>query len=338
MFVAVAKRSPETVAPMMDAFVNHPVFWVRMYSVQAVMAAKDAARLEKLASDKDDNVVEAALPGLLVLRTPHAMDLIVAAMGRMDVQLLRSAALLVKDQAGEARVKDALLAAIRRLTTERKETSRDARVALLDAYATAAGADGAGALAFLLKDFDPFIAQKAGAIVQQLTGQPARVEPNPPPRGWPQQFNDLRNQCVSVALSNAKSFGLKMAPGYAPLAADRFLKLALVDHYYDGLTFHRLVPNFVIQGGSPGANEYSGHQFFMRDEIAGRNSRGTVGLSTRGRNTADAQIYINLVDNARLDQDYTVFASVFAADLPVVDAIEEGDVMTKITPTRCPQK
>ena len=45
----------------------------------------------------------------------------------------------------------------------------------------------------------------------------------------------------------------------APITVRRFLELALHDHYYDGLTFHRVVPNFVIQGGSPGANEYVGH-------------------------------------------------------------------------------
>jgi cyclophilin family peptidyl-prolyl cis-trans isomerase len=74
----------------------------------------------------------------------------------------------------------------------------------------------------------------------------------------------------------------------------------------------------------------------MRDEIGARNSRGTVGLSTRGRNTADAQFYINLVDNSRLDQDYTVFASVHPPDMPAVDAVQEGDVMRRMAQVRCP--
>jgi cyclophilin family peptidyl-prolyl cis-trans isomerase len=125
-----------------------------------------------------------------------------------------------------------------------------------------------------------------------------------------------------VNLASGRSFTMQMDPRAAPITVDRFLKLALKDHYYDGLTIHRVVPNFVIQGGSPGANEYAGHKEYMRDEIAGSNVRGTVGLSTRGRNTADAQFFINLVDNARLDYQYTVFAHV--ADMGAVDAIEEG--------------
>src|SRR5260221_10337728 len=103
---------------------------------------------------------------------------------------------------------------------------------------------------------------------------------------------------------------MRMALGMAPITVDRFLTLATKDHYYDGLTVHRVVPNFVVQGGGPGANEYAGHKDYMRDEISAfsANVRGSVGLSTRGRNTADSQFFVNLVDNPRLDHDYTVFA------------------------------
>jgi cyclophilin family peptidyl-prolyl cis-trans isomerase len=100
--------------------------------------------------------------------------------------------------------------------------------------------------------------------------------------------------------------------------------------YYNGLTFHRVVPNFVIQGGSPGANEYIGDAAFMRDELGSwPHVRGAVGISTRGRDTGDAQIFIDLVDNPRLDHDYTVFAQVLNG-IDVVDRILEGDVIEKI--------
>ena len=137
-------------------------------------------------------------------------------------------------------------------------------------------------------------------------------------------------------MASGKAFALRMNLEAAPVTVDRFLTLALTDHYYDGLTIHRVVPNFVIQGGGPGANEYSGHKDYMRDEIGAGNGRGTVGLSTRGRNTADGQFYINLIDNARLDPDYTVFGRVISPDMAAVDAIEEGDVMREISRVRCP--
>ena len=98
--------------------------------------------------------------------------------------------------------------------------------------------------------------------------------------------------------------------------------------YFNNLSFHRIVPNFVIQGGSPGANEYMGQGPFMRDEV-GRLShrRGTVGISTRGRDTGDAQIFINLVDNLRLDFDYTVFGEVIAGP---IERILEGDTIREV--------
>jgi len=100
--------------------------------------------------------------------------------------------------------------------------------------------------------------------------------------------------------------------------------------YYNGLTMHRIVPNFVVQGGSPGANEYVGIGDFMRDELGLQsNLRGTLGLSTRGRDTGDGQFFINLVDNFRLDHNYTVFARI-TEGLENLDKIQEGDVIESI--------
>ena len=89
-----------------------------------------------------------------------------------------------------------------------------------------------------------------------------------------------------------------------------------------------MAANFVIQGGSPGANEYSGDPLFMRDEV-GLHVRGTAGVSTRGRDTGDAQIFVNLVDSPRLDHVYTVFGTVVAG-MDVVDGILEGDVIERV--------
>jgi cyclophilin family peptidyl-prolyl cis-trans isomerase len=59
--------------------------------------------------------------------------------------------------------------------------------------------------------------------------------------------------------------------------------------------------------------------------------RGTIGISTRGRDTGDAQIFINLVDNARLDHEYTVFARVCSdRGMDVVDQIQEGDKISRV--------
>jgi cyclophilin family peptidyl-prolyl cis-trans isomerase len=334
-FVALAKRSPKDAAVSMEAFVTHPVWWVRMYSAGAAAVAGDLLRLEKLAYDDNDNVREAALEPLRRLKKAEADPAIVAALGEADVQLLRTAALLLKSSPRDTALFRPLITTLMRLTKEGKETSRDTRLALLDTIAVHAAEDDANELEPLLRDFDPKVAEKAAQIIIQLSGKVVLPAAVPPARGWPQAFYNLR-QCVVVQMASGGSFRMAMLPGNAPVTVDRFLRLATTDRYYDGLTIHRVVPNFVIQGGSPGANEYAGHKEYMRDEVGARNVRGSVGLSTRGRNTADAQFFVNLVDNPRLNYDYTVFANVLPEDMPVVDKIQEGDVMRSISLSKCP--
>ena len=66
-----------------------------------------------------------------------------------------------------------------------------------------------------------------------------------------------------------------------------------------------------------------------RDEVGLENRRGTVGLSTRGRDTGDGQLYFNTVDNTRLDHDYTILAEVMSG-MDVVDRIQEGAVIRRV--------
>jgi cyclophilin family peptidyl-prolyl cis-trans isomerase len=134
---------------------------------------------------------------------------------------------------------------------------------------------------------------------------------------------------MRITMKRGGSFDLRLFPDEAPATIARVAALARKG-YYNGLTFHRVVPNFVLQGGSPGANEYAGDGPFMRDELGLRtHARGTLGISTRGRDTGDAQLFINLVDNPRLDHNFTVFAEI-TAGMDVVDAILEGDVIDRV--------
>ena len=110
-------------------------------------------------------------------------------------------------------------------------------------------------------------------------------------------------------MESGRRFDIELDP-HRGAARERGSWLLARNGYYDNPTFHRVVPNFVIQGGSPNANEYCGDCPFMRDEVGCDARAGHLGISTRGRDTGDAQIFVNLVDNARLDHDYTVFAYV----------------------------
>jgi cyclophilin family peptidyl-prolyl cis-trans isomerase len=140
---------------------------------------------------------------------------------------------------------------------------------------------------------------------------------------------DIRLRVTMSPASGGGSFVVRLRGDVAPLMASRILALARAG-YYDNLTWQRVEHDFVIQGGSPGANEYVGLAEYMRDELGTiPHPRGTVGMSTRGHDTGDAQWFINLRDNARLMRDYTVFGEVVSG-IDVVDGVLEGDSIASI--------
>jgi len=152
---------------------------------------------------------------------------------------------------------------------------------------------------------------------------------------FPQQPSeaDLRGlpTRATIELAGGDRIPIDLLTSDAPLSVWRFVQMARAGAY-NGLTFHRVEPLFVIQGGSPGANEYSGAPRFGRDEIGPpRHTRGAVGLSTRGHDTADGQIFIDLLDWPRLNYTYTVFAHVPESGMAAADRVLEGATIVRIT-------
>ncbi len=330
--VALAKRAAGRVfIPLLAGHVQHVTWQVRMYAARAAAITNEVSALERLAMDSEDNVREAALPALHRLKGNDVEPYLVAACGRRDYQLLRTAAVEAKSTAATPQIAGALLDAVTRVTADKKETSRDTRLALLDALRLQGTPDQAGALVPLLRDFDIPVARNAAALLQEWTGKPQEIAPQllaRPPLPLDVELMEARDTPARITLASGLKIVVTLHPEVAPLASVRFLRLVKAG-YFDGLTFHRIVPNFIVQGGSPGANEYVGDALYGRDEIdLSSNTYGSVGLSTRGRDTGDAQFYINLADNPRLDFEYTVFGTAAA---PRLDEILEGDRIVKIT-------
>ena len=177
-------------------------------------------------------------------------------------------------------------------------------------------------------------------MLTDLTGQvhsaaPQPLAPSPAPDAM--RLRELANSAVRLRMAGLGDILIALRPELAAANADRFARLA-DEGYFDGLTFHRVEPNFVIQGGSPGANEYAGDGPYSRDEVSAQpHWRGTVGLSTRGRDTGDAQIFVNLADNLRLDFNYTIFGEVIEG-MDIVYAVLEGAVIESAEVVPAPQR
>jgi cyclophilin family peptidyl-prolyl cis-trans isomerase len=326
--LAVARRAPVRLeTPLRTAFVKNPDWHVRMYAARAAAIVDDLPVLERLGYDPHHNVREATLAALERLRGQEAEPFFIDALRQTDYQLLRTVARELAGIQPTPALAASLASALTRVTADRSETSRDVRLALLARLTEFGDANNAGAVVPLLRDFDKQVALAAAATLREWSGDSHEIDPQlipRPPVGPPGSVT------LEVTMRTGSSFDITLLPGVAPITSGRFFQLA-TSGYYDGLTFHRVVPNFVIQGGSPGANEYAGHRLYTRDERSDRShKRGSVGLSTRGRDTGDMQFFINLVDNPRLDYEYTVFGVVPPADMASVDRIAEGDEIASI--------
>lgn len=120
----------------------------------------------------------------------------------------------------------------------------------------------------------------------------------------------------------------------APLAVKNFTDLAKKG-FYDGLTFHRVIPDFVIQGGCPEGTGRGGPGYHIPCELTGNNQfhdRGVLSMAHAGRNTGGSQFFIchSRKNTAHLDRNHTCFGKVIEG-LDVIDAVRQGDKIEKIT-------
>ena len=119
----------------------------------------------------------------------------------------------------------------------------------------------------------------------------------------------------------------------APNTVANFLKLAK-SGFYDGVTFHRVIPDFVIQGGDPTGSGAGGPGYKIDCELTGENQyhdRGVLSMAHAGRNTGGSQFFVchSRNNTSHLDRNHTCFGKVYEG-LEVIDAIRQGDVMTKV--------
>lgn len=149
-----------------------------------------------------------------------------------------------------------------------------------------------------------------------------------------EELNQLveRSRTAKVRISTPKGdMVFTFYPDDAPQHSAAFLKLA-EGGFYDGLTFHRVEPGFVIQGGDPSGNGTGGPGYRLKAEFNDRpHVRGTVAMArSSDPDSGGSQFYVCLDDARFLDKQYTVFGQLIDG-FDALDAIRVGDVMTKVT-------
>ena len=119
----------------------------------------------------------------------------------------------------------------------------------------------------------------------------------------------------------------------APIAVNNFITLAKKG-FYDGLIFHRVIPNFMVQGGDPTGTGAGGPGYKIQCELTGNNQyhdRGVLSMAHAGRNTGGSQFFIchSRANTAHLDRNHTCFGKVVEG-VDIVDLIRQGDKIQKI--------
>ncbi|HEY4320946.1 MAG TPA: peptidylprolyl isomerase [Gemmatimonadales bacterium] len=331
--VSLAHRDPAGATATIAKYAESPAWGVRLAAADAAVATNDTSTLRVLARDADHNVAEAAITGL-ARRVRHGADpLYIEALSSAGNQTIRAAAMALARSPDTASL-PALYRALARLTAGRRENSRDPRVAILQRVAEIGHAGDSAEVVRYLADFDTTVAALAAKTLTTWTGRPWAADPHPLPIAEAPLAGIAVGKPPEIAVTMAASSGggrfvIRLFSAEAPATVARIVRLVR-EHYYDGHVFQRVEPNFVVQGGGGDASEYVGDSTFMRDELGlPSHLQWTLGISSRGRDTGDAQWFINLVDNTRLDHEYTV-AGVIVSGQSVAAGILAGDRIAQV--------
>ena len=148
----------------------------------------------------------------------------------------------------------------------------------------------------------------------------------------PEMQIDQSKEYGAIIETDKGTIELELYPQHAPLTVNNFIFLAR-QGYYDGITFHRVISNFMIQGGDPTGTGRSGPGYTFKDEVANNpltHEKGVISMANAGPNTNGSQFFITHSPQRHLNGKHTVFGKVIKGQ-ETVDAICQGDVMRKVT-------
>lgn len=176
----------------------------------------------------------------------------------------------------------------------------------------------------LPRDIEAYRAVDAAraALLGEEEPEPHTVDTEAKPIDWKVIGSDGGSNVV--LRTSAGKITLRLWPDVAPATVSSFLKLAN-DKYYDGKVFHRVVPNFVAQGGGPKGDGFGAEDFMIRTEVPGPrwDRPGLIGMASAGKDTEGVQFFLTHRPAPHLDGNYTIFGEVIDGQ-DVVDRLVVG--------------
>ncbi len=239
---------------------------------------------------------------------------------------------LAFDARQQAAIRSGLCEALRHM---KSAEDAEAMQAVIGTLGLVGDSTCASALQPLRNDADVTVAEAARTALQRLTGRddgdatavyrrPQHIDEDWATLAW------ARSHPIVSMITSRGGVKLELLPDAAPWTVVTFVKLVR-SGFYDGLTFHRVVPNFVVQGGDPRGDGWGGPGFTIRTEISTEEyKRGTCGIASAGKDTEGCQFFITHCPTPHLDGRYTIFARVIEG-MTAVDRIQIGDRILSVS-------
>jgi cyclophilin family peptidyl-prolyl cis-trans isomerase len=249
-----------------------------------------------------------------------------------DVVIRATAAELLGDQPPSDTNARALIEALPRAL--RDKDSNDAILATLDALAKQKTKEANDAIKTALDSSDHLIRRRAVALLKangvgDFSNRIGTVKTRNTEADYRRAIARIGKHVTATLVTSKGSFTIEFLPEDAPLTVDNFVQLARKG-YFNGVTFHRVVPNFVIQGGDPRGDGSGGPGYSIRCEInEAPFERAAVGMALSGKDTGGSQWFVTHAPQPHLDGGYTVFGNVIRG-MDVVDKIARGDIIRRV--------
>jgi len=293
------------------------------------------ARLNAMLNDEDQRVIPSVLASLVKLHDPKAPGILLEKL-KADDPVVRAAAATGIGELKPPEGVDALTSAYR---AAERDANNTARVAVLAAIAKYGAATATPLLRSAFTDRDWSVRVRAAMLLQQLdpaAAADADEQIRPAPTTFASEFYSAE-RLVSPKVSTEAyidtdrgSIQVELAVVEAPLTVENFVTLARKG-FFNGLTIHRVVPDFVVQDGDPRGDGEGAPGYTIRDELNELPYlRGTLGMALDPwRDSGGSQFFITHSPQPHLDARYTVFGRVVGG-MEVVDQIQQGDVIRRV--------
>jgi cyclophilin family peptidyl-prolyl cis-trans isomerase/HEAT repeat protein len=226
----------------------------------------------------------------------------------------------------------ALIAALPIALADKK--LNDAALSILGALAKQKNSNANEAIKTALDSTDYLVRRRAVALLKangagDFSSRIGIVQTRNTTADYERAIARIGKWATAVVTTSRGSFTIDFLLEEAPLTVDNFIQLAN-RKYFDGITIHRVVPNFVMQDGDPRGDGNGGPGYQIRCEInEAPYARGAVGMALSGKDTGGSQWFVTHAPQPHLDGGYTVFGNVIAG-MDVVDALARGDVIRSI--------